>query len=90
MRLPSLSVIIVSQALIWCVAGAIVHGPAILLYPAAWALIAAAFWSHNQLFPMFAAETSASETRVESHPGVAGDRNRKTETVSRQKLAAAD
>lgn len=52
MRLPSLSVIIASQALIWCIAGAWIHGSMILLYPLAWVAIATMFFFHNKMFPI--------------------------------------
>jgi|GEM_PF-3966049 len=52
MRLPTLSVIIASQAIIWCVAGAAIHGGMILLYPISWILIAAAFYFHHKYYPI--------------------------------------
>ena len=92
MRLPSLSAIIVSQAIIWCFAGAYVHGLVILLYPAAWALIAAAFWFHGYQFPMFPRGTETSEPRGNFEPssGVISDLNRNADAMAHQNLAAAD
>ncbi len=52
MRLPTLSLIIASLAVIWCVAGAYVHTSTILLYPAAWIAIASAFYFHHKFFPI--------------------------------------
>lgn len=52
MRLPTLSVIIASQAIIWCIAGAAIHGGMILLYPISWIAIAAAFYYHNKRNPI--------------------------------------
>lgn len=52
MRLPSLTLIIVSQAIIWCVAGAVIHGSMILLYPLAWIAIGTMFFLHNKLYPI--------------------------------------
>ena len=52
MRLPSLSVIILSQAVIWCVAGTVIHGPTILLYPLSWLALGVAFWYHSKKFPV--------------------------------------
>lgn len=52
MRLPTLSVIVASQAIIWCIAGAAFHGPMILLYPLSWAVIAGAFYYHNKRNPI--------------------------------------
>lgn len=52
MRLPTLSLIIASQAIIWCVAGAYIHGSMILLYPVAWIAIASAFYFHHKLVPI--------------------------------------
>ena len=52
MRLPTLSLIIASQAIIWCIAGAAIHGPMILLYPLSWAAIAGAFYAYNKAYPI--------------------------------------
>lgn len=52
MRLPSLTLIIASQAIIWCVAGAMIHGSMILLYPLAWIAIASVFFLHNKMHPI--------------------------------------
>ena len=52
MRLPALSVIIISQLVIWCIVGASVHGPMILLYPASWMLILSAFYFHIRKYPV--------------------------------------
>lgn len=65
MRLPALSLIIVSQLVVWCVAGAVIHGWAILLYPLSWALIGAAFYFHNKKYPI---QTSASDEVTKEAP----------------------
>lgn len=61
MRLPALSLIIVSQLVIWCVAGVVVHGWTILLYPLSWALIGAAFYMHNKKNPIQIPASDAQE-----------------------------
>ena len=58
MRLPTLSTIIISQAVIWCIAGASVHGPMILLYPLSWLVIGACFYFHNKAVPIQLGEVS--------------------------------
>lgn len=52
MRLPSLSVIIASQAIVWCVAGAMIHKWKILLYPISWIAVASAFYFHYKRYPI--------------------------------------
>lgn len=52
MKLPSLWIIVASQALIWCVAGAYVHQWKILLYPLSWLLVGGAFYLHNKMYPI--------------------------------------
>ena len=79
MRLPSLSIIIAIQAIIWCVAGSIpsVHGPRILLYPLAWGLIAAGFLLHAKTFP------------ISKQPGSqVGFENQQSAETPQQELAA--
>ena len=79
MRLPALSLIVASQLVIWCVAGAIVHGWAILLYPLSWALIGAAFYWHNKTHPVVTSVSEAPDeapkkwanSKTAASPGVA-------------------
>lgn len=52
MRLPTLTAIVASQAIIWCLAGAYVHGPMILIYPLSWCLIGGAFYFHSKMNPI--------------------------------------
>lgn len=77
MRLPTLSVIILSQAVIWGIAGAAIHGPMILLYPLSWAAIGAAFWFHAKRNPITSADQQTVTSSVK--PSINGDA--KTPTV---------
>ena len=52
MKLPPLWIIVSSQALIWCIAGAYVHSWKILLYPLSWVVVGAAFYLHNKRNPI--------------------------------------
>lgn len=52
MKLPALSVIVASQAVIWCFAGTWIHGWKILLYPLSWGVIGAGFYFHNKKNPI--------------------------------------
>ncbi len=61
MRLPSLTLIIASQAIIWCAAGAAIHGPMILLYPLSWLMIGTAFWLHVRNNPIKAPAAPAEK-----------------------------
>lgn len=61
MRLPSLKVIIATQVVIWCCAGAWILGPKILLYPLAWVLVGGAFYLHLRMYPL--ATSSATSSR---------------------------
>ena len=47
MRLPSLSAIIASQAVLWCLAGVWIHGWMILVYPLAWLAVLSPFLIHH-------------------------------------------
>ncbi len=60
MKLPSLWIIILSQALVWCVAGAMVHSWKILLYPLSWLLVGAAFYLHLKYHPIETPPTLAT------------------------------
>lgn len=80
MKLPPLWIIIASQALVWCVAGAYVHTWKILLYPLSWLLVGGAFLWHSKMYPIESALSSGpfanskpvaenSEAQKESVPG---------------------
>jgi hypothetical protein len=49
MRLPSLTVIIAVQAILWCIAGVWIHGWMILVYPLAWLAVLSVFLVHNMM-----------------------------------------
>ena len=60
MKLPPLWIIVVSQALIWCVAGAYVQTWKILLYPLAWLAVGAAFYLHCKKYPILSSKPALS------------------------------
>jgi len=62
MKLPPLWMIISSQAVIWCVAGAYVHSWKILLYPLAWLAVGAAFYIHSKRYPIVTQPSPALST----------------------------
>ena len=87
MRLPTLSIIVASQAVIWCIAGAAVHGPMILLYPLSWALIGAAFYFHNKKYPIKLPALSVPSDEKWANSKKDGKRD---DLNSQQKVGASD
>lgn len=77
MRLPSLSVIIASQAIIWCAAGAWILGPKILLYPLAWVAVGAAFYFHLKKYPIGATTAKRTKRAAASEQRATGIENEK-------------
>ena len=92
MRLPSLSVIIVSQLVVWCVVGALVHGGAILLYPLAWLTVGLLFFIHNKYNPIQPAGSSAPQEQrwANSRTNSAAVTTPQADESEPQKLATAD
>ena len=93
MRLPALSVIVASQAIIWCFAGTWIHGWKILLYPLSWCLVGAAFYFHNKKYPIagLATHHTSKGPWANSKKPTDVEASESTEdSADKQKLATAD
>lgn len=89
MRLPALSVIIASQLVIWCIAGAAIHGWMILLYPLSWLVIGSAFYFHLKKHPIEtnnACDTPKQEWANSQKPSQKGDGQQLDDAEKPQKV----
>lgn len=93
MRLPALSVIVFSQFVIWCIVGVAAHGPMILVYPASWMVIGAAFFLHMKKYPITPPEVSSADAQWANSGALAHDGMRKSgksDPSNPPQVAAAD
>lgn len=67
MRLPSLTITLSLIAVCWCVFGVSIHGWYILLYPAAWMVIAIAFYFGHKMLEARGEKASVPPTANDTH-----------------------